>query len=223
MFKERDHRDRYYHIPLEVKYINEKKGYGVFATEYIPDKKVVEVCPIIMYHKDVHSYTRELSRGIITRSHHVHIIESYAFDFDYKRGMVALAMGYGGMYNHSFNPNLIVIKQQKPIPGIVFISLRDINPGEELTHAYSRWEDGLPFDPEPEEGAVVDPVSGVLRSKNCYQLNSFDDFYLKRRDRSVNFVDIAAEDRIRQEEIELKKKEKGPTMGAWIKDRTKDT
>jgi hypothetical protein len=219
MFKEMPILDRYHHLPMEIKKISDHKGHGVFILEEVPQNTVVEVAPIMIYHEDTHDTIRKSG----TQSwdpYHVHIIEAYAFEYDHSRGLVCLAMGYGGMYNHAFKPTLKVSKQYEPIPALVFTALRDLKPGDELTHCYSHWEDGLPFDPSPEEGVIIDPISGVMRSERHGSINSYDEFLEARKNTALNFLQIAARERMREER---KKKEKEsddrPRLGAWIKAR----
>lgn len=48
----------------------------------------------------------------------------------------AIALGLGTVMNHSKNPNVIVYFEQDP-DRLDFYTLRDIEPGEQLTHDYN--------------------------------------------------------------------------------------
>jgi uncharacterized protein len=207
VFKEVPIVDKYYHKSMEVKFISENKGHGVFLLEHVPKHTIVEVAPVIVYHKDIHTQGRELARFGGCGTHHVHVIESYAFDFDFQRGMCCISMGYGGMYNHSYNPALVVKKQKSPIKALIFTSLRDLEPGDELTHAYSRWDDGLPFEPEIED----------VRTIGNQGMGSFEEWVDKRRGVGVNLEYFRAHEIIREEEHLDRIKDDRPRLGSWLK------
>ncbi len=49
---------------------------------------------------------------------------------------VAICLGYGSIYNHSYTPNAIV--EKKLLDGIIELyAYRDIAKGEEITHNYN--------------------------------------------------------------------------------------
>lgn len=208
--------DKYYHLPMEIRHINDQKGHGVFALEAIPKNTIVEVSPVIVYHKDIHGGLKDMSRFPGCSNTHGHILESYAFDFDRKRALYCIAMGYGGMYNHSFKCNMAVNKQYDPIDAVIFISTQDIEAGDELTHCYSVWEDGLPFDPVLEEGVTIDASSGLMRSDNSMGVSSFHDAMSLKHSPGNPFNniltlgarhDLALEDRL----------DDRPRLGKWLK------
>jgi hypothetical protein len=92
------------------------------------------------------------------------VVSDYCFAWG--RGTVALALGYGSLYNHSYKPNARyddVWPQTKE-----FTALRDIAPGEEITVNYNGdpedrspvWFDVIePDDPAPSNGR--DPAIGA--------------------------------------------------------------
>jgi SET domain-containing protein len=103
---------------IEVKKIK-GKGRGVFARRLIRKNEVVERVPMLVIPID------ESEGGSV--------ISDYCFAWG--RGTVALALGYGSLYNHSFRPNARyddVGPQTKE-----FKALRDIQPGEEITVNYN--------------------------------------------------------------------------------------
>lgn len=97
------------------------RGRGVFALEPIPEGAVVEVAPCV----DV-------------PAEEVLGLSEYVFN-SHLPGTSRVALGYGMLYTHSFKPNLVT---EHDASSIIFIALRDIKAGEELTHDYGTeyWE-----------------------------------------------------------------------------------
>jgi SET domain-containing protein len=99
-------------------------GRGVFARRDIKKGEIIETCPIIEVPKNDTSKLKES------------ILVTYFFYFGRKKERLALALGFGSMYNHSYKPNAIykVKPSQKTID---FIALDDIKKGREITFDYS--------------------------------------------------------------------------------------
>ena len=113
-----------------------KKGRGVFATEKIPKGRTIEKAPVIVIPDD-----RENSAGRC-------ILDDYFFEWE---GDLAIALGFGSLYNHSYAPNATFICRHEAL-SIEFVALRDIPPGEEITIDYNERSDYLSslwFKPEP--------------------------------------------------------------------------
>src|SRR5947209_6931733 len=106
---------------IEVKRVK-GKGRGVYARRLIRKGEVIERVPVIVMSLD------EYARGVAET-----VLKDYVFNWD--RGKVALALGYGSIYNHSYKPNARyddvgpLTKQ--------FTALRDIMPGEEISVNYN--------------------------------------------------------------------------------------
>jgi SET domain-containing protein len=118
---------------IEVRKIK-GKGRGVFARRSIRGGEVIERVPVIVLPLD------EGDSGTVLP----------AYCFVWGRDTVALALGYGSLFNHSYQPNARhddVGRQTK-----VFTALRDIEPGEEITVNYN----GEPDDNSPVSFDVVD-------------------------------------------------------------------
>ena len=99
-----------------------KKGRGVFARKDIKKNKEIERVPVIVVPEaDVFGYTRT-SR-----------LSDYVFNW--KKGHFALALGYGSLYNHSFNPNAQYFMEGGDTQ--TYVALRDIAAGEEITINYN--------------------------------------------------------------------------------------
>ena len=128
---------------IEVK--PSKYGRGVFATEAIRKGQLIEDCPII-----------PLGRTEFDRVCHTKL-ESYVYEWkgpkqadDTDPGKytgACVCLGYGSLYNHSFDPNATwehCVKSQS----IKFYAAKSIKAGEEITHSYN-WpehkyrEDGI--------------------------------------------------------------------------------
>ena len=98
------------------------KGRGVFARSDIPKDEEIERVPVIvMPAQDVFGYTRTSK------------LANYVFNW--KKGKLALALGFGSLYNHSYKPNA-----QYYLAGgntQSYVALRDIRAGEEITINYN--------------------------------------------------------------------------------------
>ncbi|MDA1013201.1 MAG: SET domain-containing protein [Planctomycetota bacterium] len=102
---------------IEVKKIA-GKGRGVFARRDIPEGTVVERVPMLIVPI-------------------VEIDDTFLADycFEWGKGTYGLALGYGSLYNHSYQPNaqyLDVGQQSK-----AYSAIRDIREGEEITINYN--------------------------------------------------------------------------------------
>ena len=98
-------------------------GRGVFAKRDIKKDEIIESCPIIEVPKHDVSNLRES------------ILVTYFFYFGKNRKRLAIALGFGSIYNHTYKPNAsFKIKQTKEI--IDFIALNDIKKDDEITFNY---------------------------------------------------------------------------------------
>lgn len=100
------------------KFISKGKGYGVFTREDIPINSIVEICYCIP-------------------------VSTYEWEDYYYGDSKVLPLGFGCMYNHSDNANVIWKKDEDVEFIINFIAKRDIKVGEEICHNYgpTYWED----------------------------------------------------------------------------------
>jgi SET domain-containing protein len=114
---------------IKVKRI-EGKGRGVFARRPIRKGEVIERVPVLVLSIE------EVRNGSGWTG-----LAGYCFEWG--RGTVALALGYGSLYNHSYQPNA---RYDDVNPRTkVFSALRDIAKGEEITVNYN----GEPKDRSP--------------------------------------------------------------------------
>jgi uncharacterized protein len=113
-------------------------GRGVFARFRIAEGTSIERVPVILIPRNqVFGESRVAQRCVRT--------SWYVFDWGLQEGheYVALALGFGSLYNHSYQPNAIYQMQAPDI--IEFIAHQTIEPGEEITINYN----GYPDDEEP--------------------------------------------------------------------------
>lgn len=101
-----------------------RKGRGVFANRRIRKGEVIEVAPVIV-----------ISGRDAARIHKLNLF-NHCYSWGVRGDQSALALGFGSLYNHSYDPNATyghLFKRR----AIVFRALRDIAPGEEITHNYN--------------------------------------------------------------------------------------
>lgn len=112
------------HIPSIFVAPSSLHGLGVFTGAAISANSIIEICPILYLPRD------EIATLQST------IINDYYFEWDEDLEAGALALGYGSIYNHSFEPNACydVDMEERTI----YISAyRDIASGDEITINYN--------------------------------------------------------------------------------------
>ncbi len=124
------------------------KGRGVFARSFIPEGAEVERVPVLVMPED-----EALDPSGTVLANYV---------FEWGRGTVALALGFGSIYNHSYSPNARYDDVGRLTK--VYTALRDILPGEEITINYNGDENDLsPVGFEVRDEALAsDEVPGQL-------------------------------------------------------------
>jgi SET domain-containing protein len=104
----------------------EGMGRGVFAVKPIPADTLLFSDPVVLVPES------QCAKGSL--------LHSYVFFWSTVMqdglGMNAIVLGLGTVMNHSSDPNVIVYFEPKP-DRIDFYALRDIEPGEQLTHDYN--------------------------------------------------------------------------------------
>lgn len=115
---------------IEVKTIA-RKGRGVFAKRAIAKNTEIERVPVIVI--PVEELTGARGASVLCD-----------FVFTWGRGKVGLALGYGSLYNHSFEPNARYDDTGRLTK--IFTAIRDIDVGEEITVNYNG---------EPDDDATV--------------------------------------------------------------------
>lgn len=94
------------------------KGRGVFARELIPEGTEFEKAPILV-----------LPEGPTLETPLIDYVFEWAPD------KVALVLGFGSLYNHSYEPNARYYYGGPKAQ--LYVALRDIQPGEEITINYN--------------------------------------------------------------------------------------
>ena len=107
-------------------------GRGVFASEAIAAGATIEICPMLV------ATNTERSEALALGA------EGYVFGWG--DGGTALALGYGSLYNHSYEPNATTLEDAED-EVLVITAVRDIAPGEEIFINYMGTADsGVWFD-----------------------------------------------------------------------------
>jgi len=109
------------HIP-SLYLLNNDKGRAIYTGELIAKDDIIEVCPIILIPED--------QKEVI----HKTILHDYYFIWP--KGGIAIALGYGSLYNHSPTPNAKVIFDVEGSE-ISIEAIRDINVSEEILIDYT--------------------------------------------------------------------------------------
>ena len=129
---------------IEVKRVK-GKGRGVFARRPIRRGEVIERVPVLV-----------LPVAEVKNAANWTGLARYCFHWG--EGTLALALGYGSLYNHSYHPNACYDDAGGPTK--VFTALRDIEPGEEITVNYN----GEPEDRSPVGFEVVEAKAPNARN-----------------------------------------------------------
>lgn len=95
-----------------------KKGRGVFATKRIKKGQIIERVPLLIVTWD------EIADSELA---------DYAFVYSAEK--VAIALGFGSLYNHSYSPNARYDDDGKRAK--IFSAIRNIEAGEEITVNYN--------------------------------------------------------------------------------------
>ncbi len=98
------------------------KGRGVFALRPIRKGEIIETCPVLVLPAEAVG-TDDYTTGL------------HDYCFAWGRGTVALVLGYGSLYNHSYRPNARY--DDLPPQTKTYTALRNISPGEEITINYN--------------------------------------------------------------------------------------
>jgi SET domain-containing protein len=97
------------------------KGRGVFATFRIKKGTIIERVPVLLVPIE------DLVGGLENPT-----LNKYFYQWNKKH--IAVSLGYGSLYNHSFEPNACYIHGSKTL---TYRALRDIAKGEEITINYN--------------------------------------------------------------------------------------
>ncbi len=95
---------------------------GVFAAKAIAQNELIESCPIIFLTKEDYPLAKQTT---LLRYYFLNELEDRS----------AVALGYGSLYNHSYEPNA-TYKKRLEDGFIDFYAIKDIQPDEEITVNY---------------------------------------------------------------------------------------
>ena len=99
-----------------------KHRYGMYCTEDIARDSVIEICPVILI---------PIAQAKMIDREHV----LYSYYFEWKKKTIALALGYGSLYNHAPTPNAF-FEMDYAHQHIIFKAGEDIAAGTEIVIDY---------------------------------------------------------------------------------------
>ncbi|QTD42961.1 SET domain-containing protein [Sporosarcina sp. Te-1] len=102
----------------------DKYGRGVFAARDIKEGELIEVSPVLISPKEEWKYLRKT------------VLFDYCFTWGEDYEQTAIALGYGSLFNHSYQPNTMFINNSDQ-DTIDFYAIRNIEEGEEITINYN--------------------------------------------------------------------------------------
>ena len=105
-----------------------QKGKGVFTHENIAEGTTIEIAPVIVL--------PEKDKNFIDQTH----LYNYYFLWEADSSKTAIALGYGSIYNHSYEPN-VAYKMDFEKETITFVAWKNIAAGDELFINYNGDED----------------------------------------------------------------------------------
>ncbi len=135
---------------VEIKDTGTAKGLGVFALREFREGELVEACPVILFQCGFSDLPRALQERVFNWT----VLSSAAIP-----NIQAVALGYGGMYNHSNPANMrYEARVDAQTPLLLFVATRSVPAGQELTINYNsqggvpnwdnnHWFDRLGIDP----------------------------------------------------------------------------
>lgn len=111
----------YVHEPLRIT-CHEKKGRCVIANRAFSCGDLIETCPILIIPDEQNSAIEKT------------ILDHYSFNWNNRDS--AILLGYGSLYNHSYEPNAVYERDYEN-KVMRFIAIKDICIGEEITINYN--------------------------------------------------------------------------------------
>lgn len=100
------------------------KGRGVFSKQLIQKEEVFEICPVLVL--PAKDYDTLIASHLV----------DYFFNFNKEESTLALALGFGSLYNHAVNSNAAYVLD-RATREISFYALEDIQPGTEICINYA--------------------------------------------------------------------------------------
>jgi SET domain-containing protein len=103
---------------------SEKGGRGVFSAIYISVGTLIEVCPMIVLPAEDFQKIHDSS------------LHDYYFLWGDEENQCAIALGFGSLYNHDYEPNARYFVDPED-ETMEIHAIREIFPGEEITVTYN--------------------------------------------------------------------------------------
>jgi len=126
------------HPDTELRYINERIGFGVFAVRRIPKGTITWVLD------DLDRHFTEEEIGALDPLRREYFLK---YSYRNQRGEYILCWDHGKYINHSFHANCVGTAYE------LELAARDIEAGEQLTSDYGTLNVDEPFDCDVEEGS----------------------------------------------------------------------
>ncbi|MDD5417616.1 MAG: SET domain-containing protein [Candidatus Nanoarchaeia archaeon] len=108
-------------MKIEVKE-SKLHGRGIFATQDINEDEIIEDCPLIICNTADEEHFDKTA------------LKDYYFDWEEGK-TIAIALGYGSLYNHSYNPNAKFSENSQNT--LIILAIKPIKKGEEITVNYN--------------------------------------------------------------------------------------
>jgi len=106
-----------------------RKGRGIYTAEFIASDSLIEICPVVVCSK--------VDLELIHKTK----LHDYYFMWGENDDHCAIALGYGSLYNHSYQPNArYEVDFEEEV--ICFYTIHDVQVGEEVCVNYN----GVPED-----------------------------------------------------------------------------
>lgn len=140
---------------------NTPKGRGIFASERIPARTVIEVCPVLIL--DPKDAGNHISKTML---------DHYTYNWPWKDGMKTqvVVLGLGSMFNHSTYAQNVAWTRDVPNECVTYTALKDIEIGEELCISYGNgrlWfhdADAAVFDTADEDMSALNGLERIETS-----------------------------------------------------------
>ena len=100
------------------------KGRGVFCKQRIGKDEIIEVCPVLALPAQDHDTL--VNSGLV----------DYFFNFNKEENTLALALGFGSLYNHAVHSNAAYTLNRES-KTLTFYALKDIDPNTEICINYA--------------------------------------------------------------------------------------
>ena len=162
-----------------VEYSKRANGdFTVLAKTQFAKGEIVEISPVLIV-------------GVEAKA--VHRLKDYIFEIDKNKQQYAIVLGYGSLYRHNKNPN-IVFAYNKANKQMYFMSARPIKAAEELTIDYGKdyWDERTgfgemaPIEQQNKEAGIIkgeveegmglpqnaNDITGEIRTKQFGEPNS---------------------------------------------------